>query len=43
MALRAIGYVSRASQPWDRETVEAMVVGAAAFNLQAGGDRRALF
>lgn len=36
MPLRAIGYVSQAAQPWDRETVEAMVAGAAAFNLQAG-------
>lgn len=36
MPLRAIGYVSQATQPWGRETVEAMVAGAAAFNLQAG-------
>lgn len=36
MPLRAIGYVSQATQPWDRETVEAMVAGSVAFNLQAG-------
>lgn len=36
MPLRAIGYVSQATQPWDRSSVEAMVSAAAAFNLQAG-------
>lgn len=36
MPLRAIGYVSQATQPWGRKAVEAMVAGAAAFNLQAG-------
>lgn len=36
MPLRAIGYVSQATQPWGRETVEDMVAGAGAFNLQAG-------
>ncbi|WP_367345991.1 BLUF domain-containing protein [Stenotrophomonas bentonitica] len=36
MPLRAIGYVSQATQPWNRATVDDMVERAAAFNRLAG-------
>ncbi|KAA8994918.1 BLUF domain-containing protein [Stenotrophomonas cyclobalanopsidis] len=36
MPFRAIGYMSQARQPWNREDLDALVQRAATFNLQAG-------
>ena len=36
MSLSAVGYVSEAIVPWERDTIDAMVSRASAFNLQAG-------
>lgn len=36
MPLRAIGYISEATLPWERTAFESMVEKAAAFNVQAG-------
>lgn len=36
MPLRAVGYISQATLPWDRTAFESMVEKAAAFNVQAG-------
>lgn len=35
MPFRAVGYMSQAQQPWDREAFDALVQRAAAFNLAA--------
>lgn len=36
MPLRAVGYMSQARQPWNREDLDALVQRAAAFNLEVG-------
>ncbi|HEL3174461.1 TPA: BLUF domain-containing protein [Stenotrophomonas maltophilia] len=35
MPFRAVGYMSQAKQPWDREELDSLVQRAAAFNLRA--------
>ncbi len=36
MPFRAVGYMSQARQPWNREELDSLVQRAAAFNLEAG-------
>lgn len=36
MPFRAVGYMSQARQPWNREDLDALVQRAAAFNVEAG-------